>query len=183
MVRPISSAQIHYRLMRESVYKLFAIFCLGLALAFLPQCGGRTKESSSAPNFTLKSLEDQEITLASLKGKVVLLDFWATWCAPCREAIPHLVELYKNYHDRGLVVIGMNVDKGEGDVVRRFVKSMGIPYPILLAQEEVVRDYAISALPTTVLIDKEGKIREKVVGFNSNIARQITEGVQKTTSE
>jgi thiol-disulfide isomerase/thioredoxin len=169
--------------MKESLLKLLAFFCLGLALAFLLQCSNKVKESGSAPNFTLKSLENQEMTLTSLKGKVVLLDFWATWCAPCREAIPHLVELYKNYKDKGLVVIGMNVDRGEGDVVRRFVKSMEIPYPILLAPEEIVRNYGVNALPTTVLVDKEGKIREKIVGFNSNIAKKMVESVGEVTSE
>jgi thiol-disulfide isomerase/thioredoxin len=169
--------------MKESLLKLFALFCLGLALAFLLQCGNGVKESALAPNFSLKSLENREMTLTSLKGKVVLLDFWATWCPPCREAIPHLVELYQNYKDKGLVVIGMNVDRGEGEVVRRFVKSMGIPYPILLAPEETVRDYGVNALPTTVLVDKEGKIREKIVGFNSSIAKKVVERVREVTSE
>ncbi len=156
---------------------------MGMALAFLPRCGKGVQESASAPGFTLKSLEDQEITLTSLKGKVVLLDFWATWCGPCREAIPHLAEIHKNYQDKGLVVIGMNVDKGEREVVRRFVKSMEIPYPILLASEEVVRSYGVTALPTTVLIDKDGKIREKIVGFNSAIAKQVAERTRELASE
>jgi thioredoxin-related protein len=77
----------------------------------------------------------------------------------------------------------MNVDKGERDVVRRFVKSMEIPYPILLTPEEVVRSYGVSALPTSVLIDKEGNIREKITGFNSSIAKKLSERVGELTSE
>ncbi len=169
--------------MRHASVKLFTLLLMAAVLAFLPQCGRKAKESASAPGFTLKSLEDREMTLASLKGKVVVLDFWATWCAPCREAIPHLIRLYRDNGDKGLTVIGMNVDKGEGEVVRRFVKSMEIPYPILFASEEVARSYGVTALPTTILIDREGKIREKIVGFNSGIAKQTAEKAKELVSE
>ena len=169
--------------MRQSFLRLSAIFCLGIALAFLPHCGKKVKETGSAPDFTLKSLEGREINLASLKGKVVLLDFWATWCGPCRESIPHLVDLFKNYQAKGLEVIGMSLDKGETEVVRRFSHSMGISYPIILTPEEVSRKFGVTALPTTFLIDKEGKIQEKMIGFNSKIAKEMTEKVRELTSE
>ncbi len=77
----------------------------------------------------------------------------------------------------------MNMDKGEGEVVRRFVKSMEIPYPVLFASEDVARSYGVTALPTTVLIDREGKIREKFVGFNSGIAKQTAEKAKELVSE
>lgn len=167
--------------MNRSFLILFIMCCL--ALAFLPSCGRSVKESGSAPDFKLTTLEGQEIALTLLKGKVVILDFWATWCGPCREAIPHLIALQKDYQDQGLIIIGMNVDKGELDVVRRFVKSLEIPYPIIPAPEELVRSYGVTALPTSVLIDKEGKIREKIVGYNSSIAKQLTREAGELTSE
>jgi cytochrome c biogenesis protein CcmG/thiol:disulfide interchange protein DsbE len=169
--------------MKKIFFKGILIFSLCLALAFLPQCGRKVKESGAAPDFTLKTLEGEQMTLTSLKGKVVLLDFWATWCGPCRESIPHLVNLHKNYREKGLVILGMSADKGDGDVVRRFVKSMDIPYPIMITPEEVLRSYGVTALPTTVFIDREGKIREKMIGFNSKIGTQMAERAEELTSE
>lgn len=173
-------------LLKHSFLKLFLFLSLSLVLIFtLPHCGREKKEPtlSLAPNFTLRTLGGQEITLSELKGKVILLDFWATWCGPCRESIPHLIQLYKNYQKDGLVVIGMNVEKGEMDTVRRFVKSLDIPYPITLSPDEVQRDYRVSGLPTTILIDKQGRIREKMVGFTSEIAKQMTAKVVTLLSE
>lgn len=136
-----------------------------------------------APDFTLKSLDGQEITLSKLKGKVVLLDFWATWCGPCRESIPHLIQLYKTYREDGFEMIGMSLDKGDTEVVHNFVKSMDIPYLTVIAPEEVVRNYKVTAIPTTFLIDKEGKIQERISGFNSAIAQQMTAKVANLTAE
>jgi len=165
--------------MEESRLRILVLVCLLLALVFVPQCGKKSKPSSLASDFTLQTLEGNTVSLASLKGKVVLLDFWATWCGPCRETIPHLVSLHTEYHDKGLVVLGMNMDRGDLDVIRRFVKSMGIPYPILLTTEEVAHSYGVDALPTTVIIDKEGKIREKIVGFSSTITKHVAEEVRE----
>jgi len=159
-------------------------FCMGGVFS-LSRCSKGEKESFSAlaPDFSLKSFDGQEITLSQLKGKVVLLDFWATWCGPCKESIPHLIQLYKNYRESGFEVVGMNIDKGDGEAVRRFVRSMDIPYPVVIAPEDVVRSYQVTGIPATFLIDKQGKIREKVVGFSSAIARQLDTKVGDLTSE
>jgi thiol-disulfide isomerase/thioredoxin len=129
------------------------------------------------------TLDGQEMTLSKLKGKVVLLDFWATWCPPCREAIPHLINLQKTYQEKGIEVIGMNMDKGDVETIRRFVKSMDIPYPITVTPEEVSRSYGVTALPTTILIDKEGRIRQKLLGFTSEISEQITSTIVELIQE
>jgi thiol-disulfide isomerase/thioredoxin len=169
--------------MTRSLIKYLLPLCLCIAGILLPHCARKEKETALAPNFTLKTLDDQEITLSELKGKAVLLDFWATWCAPCRESIPHLVQLYKTYRQSGLEVVGMNVDRGDVDTVRRFVKSMNIPYPIIIASEELERNYGVTGLPTTILIDKEGNIRQKFMGFTSEISKQMTATVNDLTSE
>jgi thiol-disulfide isomerase/thioredoxin len=114
---------------------------------------------------------------------VVLLDFWATWCGPCRESIPHLVQLQKTYQERGFLIIGLSVDKGDGSAVRKFVKSADISYPVAMAPEEVARSYGVSSLPTTLFIDKQGRIRDKIVGFSSGIASQMATKIEELLSE
>ena len=166
-------------LSKRSLLRGSIVLCLGL-IFLLPHCAKKEKESVSAPDFTLKTLDGQEITLSKLKGKVILLDFWATWCGPCRESIPHLIHLYKTYQKNGLEVIGMNLDRGDIETVRRFAKAMNISYPIVSTPEEVSRNFGITGLPTAVFIDKEGKVREKIVGFNSVV---LTAKVVDLTSE
>ncbi len=164
--------------------KYFIIILVFFSL-ILTQCSKKKETlSSPAPDFRLNTIDEQEITISALKGKVVLLDFWATWCGPCRESIPHLVEVYKNYHEKGFELIGMSIDKKtEVETVRKFVKSMGISYPIIMTSDDVIRSYGVSSIPTSILIDKNGKIREKIVGFNTSIARRITKQIEELLSE
>lgn len=171
--------------MRQSFlrYAFLLGFCLALAF-LLPHCAKKPKDPGLASDFTLNTLHGQQITLSSLKGKVVLLDFWATWCVPCKESLPHLIQLYRNYQDKGFELIGMSMDKaGDTEMVRRFIDSMEIPYPIIMTPDEVARNYRVTGLPTTILIDKAGKIREKIVGFNSAIGQKITAKVEELTAE
>jgi thiol-disulfide isomerase/thioredoxin len=170
--------------MKQSLLRWLIILSLCLVwLSLLPHCGKKENEAGLAPDFTLKTLDGKEITLSQLKGKVVLLDFWATWCGPCKESIPHLIQLYKDYRESGFELVGMNVDNGDGEVVRRFITSMDIPYPVVTAPEDVLRSYRVTGIPATFLIDKEGKIRERMAGFNSTMARQLATQVANLTSE
>jgi thiol-disulfide isomerase/thioredoxin len=162
---------------------ILGIYTGSAFLLFRCSTGGKESSSGFAPDFTLKSFDGREITLSQLKGKVVLLDFWATWCGPCKESIPHLIQLHKNYRESGFELVGMSVDKGDGEAVRRFVQSMDIPYPVVMAPENVVRSYRVTGIPATFLIDKQGKIREKVVGFSGSIAKQLNTRVADLTSE
>jgi outer membrane lipoprotein-sorting protein/peroxiredoxin len=111
-----------------------------------------------APDFKLNSLDGKEFSLQALRGKVVLLDFWATWCLPCRRDIPSLEKIYADFHERGLVMIGMNVGENK-ETVAKFLAQNKLSYPIVLAGEnEMLQSYSVTAFPTVVLIDREGVI-------------------------
>ncbi len=112
----------------------------------------------------------------------MLIDFWATWCAPCRLAIPHLNDLYKAYQERGLEIIGMSLDRGSPERVRRFVVNMGVQYTIIIADDDVVKNYGISPIPTTYLIDQDGYISNKWVGFSKNLMSKISTETERLLS-
>jgi thiol-disulfide isomerase/thioredoxin len=168
----------------SSLIKIFILACT-IGIFLFSHCSKEKTQTSPvlAPDFTVKTFDGKEITLSQLKGKVVLLDFWATWCGPCRESIPHLIQLYKSHRENGFELVGMNLDKGDGKDVHRFIKSMDIPYPVVAAPEEVVRNYRVTGIPATFLIDKEGRIRERIAGFSSTIAQQLTAKVADLISE
>jgi peroxiredoxin len=122
-------------------------------------------DPNPAPAWQLKDLDGKTVKLSDFKGKVVILDFWATWCPPCREEIPNFVALQTQYKNQGLVVIGVSVDQGGPGVVSSFVKNNGINYPIVMATDDVTAQYGgIDAIPTTFVIDPQGNIVDKYVG-------------------
>jgi peroxiredoxin len=144
--------------------------------------GSKPKESL-APDFALPSIDGKTVTLSQLRGKVVLLDFWATWCAPCRMAIPHLNNLYKTHRERALEIIGLSLDKGSPEMLKRFSASMAIEYTIVMADEKVLDDYGISTIPSTYLIDRDGSITNKWVGFSQNLMSTISAETERLLSE
>jgi thiol-disulfide isomerase/thioredoxin len=114
----------------------------------------------------LNDLEGKAVSLAEAKGKVVLLNFWATWCGPCRAEIPDLVDLQKRYADK-LEIIALATQEDDADQVRRFVLHSGINYRVAMAPDDVVREYGgIAALPTSFVIDAQGRVVQKHVGLN-----------------
>ncbi len=120
--------------------------------------------AGSAPAFTLTDLSGKPVSLADFRGKVVILDFWATWCPPCKKEIPDFVELQKQYGSKGLQVVGIALD--QPDKVMAFTQQNGINYPVLLGNEAITGTYGgIDGIPTTFIIDKKGKIINRFEGF------------------
>jgi thiol-disulfide isomerase/thioredoxin len=120
-----------------------------------------------AADFKLKSLAGKEYSLQDLRGHVVLLDFWATWCGPCRKDLPMLEKLHQEFKDKGLVLLGFNVGEGR-EVVSKFLASAKLSYPMVLtAGTGTTQDYSVTAYPTVVLIDREGKIVVDHIGSGS----------------
>ncbi|MFN4111580.1 MAG: TlpA family protein disulfide reductase [Ignavibacteria bacterium] len=125
-----------------------------------------TKSSDAlAFDFSLKSIDGSIVKLSDFKGKVVVLDFWATWCAPCRKGIPDLIDIQKSFGNN-IQVIGITVDQDPTKVVPPFVKEYKINYPILIGNDDVYNKYdGIDAIPTTFIIDKSGRIINKYIGL------------------
>lgn len=141
---------------------------IALMIAVLAACGGaasQTAAGQAAPDFTVKDLDGKTISLAALKGKVVLINFWATWCPPCREEIPDFVAFYNENKDKGLEIVGLSVDKMTAKELKPFVAHFKMSYPVALATSKIIRDFEPGdAIPTTIVIDKKGVIRDKQVG-------------------
>ena len=129
-----------------------------------------------APSFTLKDLNGKQISLSDYERKVVLLDFWATWCGPCRRSIPFLEALYRRYRDQDLVVIGLNHEK-DHDKVKAFAKGQ-ISYPVLLGADKQFMEYGIRGIPTAFYIARDGKIRYQQVGYSPIREKEIEQKVR-----
>lgn len=124
----------------------------------------RYKGTAEAPDFSLPSLDGDPVTLSALRGQVVFLNFWATWCPPCREEMPSIERLHRELRIEGLAVLALDVGESPA-VVARFVESFRLSFPVLLdADSEVSRRYGISGLPTTVLVDRSGRVVGGAVG-------------------
>lgn len=117
-----------------------------------------------APDFSLPQLDGKQLRLSSYRGKIVLLDFWATWCVPCREEIPHFVELQNKYGPSGLQVIGVSMDDGP-DPVRTFNQQFHMNYPVVMGNAEIGEQYGgVLGLPIAFVLDRDGRIRHKHIG-------------------
>jgi peroxiredoxin len=126
--------------------------------------GTRARQQVLAPDFTLPQLDGKSLQLSSLRGKVVLLDFWATWCDPCREEIPHFVELQNKYADRGLQIVGISMDDTI-DPVRPFAEQFHMNYPIVMGNAKTGELYGgVLGLPITFVIGRDGRIFRKHIG-------------------
>jgi len=131
-----------------------------------------------APDFELTSLDGKRVKLSDFRGKAVLLNFWATWCSPCKVEMPWFVDLQKKYGSDGFVVLGIAMDDSEPSKIAEFASEMGVNYPVLLGTDKVSDDYGnVQFLPTTFYIDRDGRIVGKGTGL---LARsEVEASVQK----
>jgi thiol-disulfide isomerase/thioredoxin len=131
-----------------------------------------------APDFTLETLDGKSVTLSSLRGKAVVVNFWATWCGPCKIETPWLVELQNQYGAQGLQIVGVAMDDSGKDEIARFAKDMGMNYPVVLGKEAVGDAYGgVPALPESFFIGRDGKIVDKIMGLEGR--SEIEDAVKK----
>jgi thiol-disulfide isomerase/thioredoxin len=171
---------------KKAIIGILAAIILVAGLYFVnrmwiaPLANQRAEASTNhpfAPQFSLTDISGQKLALSDYKGKVVLLDFWATWCGPCRIEIPEFVELQKRYRDQGLAVIGISMDDGPAPV-KEFYKQFNMNYPVAVGDSKLAELYGgILGLPTTMLIGRDGRIYAKHIGATdvSVFEREIKE--------
>jgi len=145
---------------------VLAVVIVVAAFVALAAChrAGSAGALKEAPLFTLKDLDGHALRLSDLRGKVVILDFWATWCEPCKEEIPHLIDLQNHYGAQGLQVLGISMDDGE-DPVRAFQQKYKMNYPVAVGTSSLADQYGgVLGLPITFVIDKQGQIVARHIG-------------------
>jgi len=157
-----------------------------LVLACLVAWSGISESASisgPAPNFTLKSLAGKNIKLSELTGNVVLINFWASWCAPCRQEMPLLNAIHNKYEPLGFTVLGVNVEE-QVDNARSFIDERPVDFPILLdSNNQVSKLYNVIAMPTTVVIDRDGNMRFLHQGYQSGDEAEYHKMVKKLVRE
>jgi peroxiredoxin len=167
--------------MRKVLPYVILVVVVGLVLYAFRE-GEPIGAGKTAPDVILRMLEGgEQKALSSYQRRVVVLDFWATWCAPCRFTMPKLEEFYRRYKEAGVEVIGVAVDVESYDAVRQFVKEAGITYPIAMdTSGEAKQYYQIRNLPTLFVIDKDGIIQLRLEGYDpQNTEKQLEEAVRK----
>ncbi len=163
--------------------KLFSRICLVVALTVWTGFAEAAAVRGPAPNFTLKSLSGKNIKLSEMAGNVVLINFWATWCGPCREEMPLLNALHNKYQLLGFTVLGVNVEENPENA-RDFLKDYPVDFPVLLdSQNSVSRQYDVVAMPTTVVVDRDGNMRFLHKGYKSGDEVKYRKMVKKLVRE
>jgi peroxiredoxin len=148
--------------------KRFVVLSI-VAIALLAGCTDRVAQSNTmASDFSLKDMSGKTVRLSDYKGKVVLLEFWASWCPPCRASVPGLEKLHNAYKDKGLVLLAVSMDEGGGDEVRSFIRESGITYTVLKGTEDVAMKYEVRSIPMMLVLNKEGRIAKRYLGMGSD---------------
>ena len=156
-----------------------AALAVAAACATMVAAAAPLAPQSQAPDFTLRTLEGKNLRLGEQRGRVVLVNFWATWCGPCRQEMPHLNKLYDKYRASGFMLLGVNVDEDTRNAAA-VADKLGVRFPVLPdADKRVSKQYDLSAMPSTVLIDRDGRVRHVhrgyQTGYETTYDRQIRE--------
>ena len=149
-----------------NVHKI-AVLILTMLLATATSQAAMPAIGNMAPNFTLKSSAGRNVKLSEHRGEVIMINFWATWCGPCRQEMPLLNRIHEQYRKAGFTLLGVNIDD-RPEVAQSMAKKLGVTFPVLFdAGKRVSRLYDVNAMPSTVLIDRDGKVRYIHLGYRS----------------
>jgi len=161
----------------------FIRFTLAAALVLLATTGTAGIIQSPAPDFTLKSNSGENLKLSELRGEVVLINFWASWCGPCRQEMPILSELHDKYKAMGFTVLGVNVEENSSKA-RKLLKEIPVSFPVLFDNNSTVsKQYDVVAMPSTVLVDRNGNVRYLHKGYKPGLENTYVEQVRSLIRE
>jgi thiol-disulfide isomerase/thioredoxin len=155
---------------------------LAVALASPLTAFAAARKGAPAPAIKVVSTSGQTITLANYQGRVLILDFFASWCGPCREAIPHLVDLNRRYGKQGLQLLGLSADDDSG-AVKEFAAEKKIPYPVAMVNDQLLNDYGVRSIPTLFVINKKGIVVERFMGFSDEMSRSLEALIKRLLAE
>ncbi|MBJ6725388.1 TlpA family protein disulfide reductase [Geomesophilobacter sediminis] len=162
--------------------KVLLLAAAGLLL-FTQPAAAILQKGEPAPAIKLVTTSGQPLSLANYRGYVLVMDFFATWCVPCREAIPHLNALNMKYGKQGLQVLGVSVDDGGERLVKNFLAEKRVNYPVAIAGEDMQTDYGLRSIPTIFVINKKGVIAERFQGYSDQTARAMEESIKRLLAE
>ncbi|HEX9079197.1 MAG TPA: TlpA disulfide reductase family protein [Desulfuromonadaceae bacterium] len=165
------------------LYQFVLAVLIGIGTLLPAQVHAFPRPGQQAPNFKVVTTSGQPVSLNNYRGYVLVMDFFATWCPPCRASIPHLMTMNRKYGKQGLQILGQSLDEDGESVVREFVAEQRINYPVALATEKVAADYGINSVPVLVVIDKRGKVVEVYHGFSDEIGRSMENLIRKLLAE
>ena len=141
------------------------------------------RPGQTAPDFKVVSTTGQTISQENFRGHVLILDFFATWCQPCRQSIPHLIEMNRKYGKQGLQILGLSVDEDGERAVKTFTDEFRINYPLAFAGESTTVDFGVRSVPIMFLVDKKGKIAEVYRGYTNEMARSVEQSIKRLLAE
>jgi len=165
--------------------KRFLILCalIGLGLTVNTVSAKRGLIDQAAPDFTLKSAQGNNIKLSEHRGEVVLINFWASWCGPCRQEMPLLDELHSKYEPLGFTMLGVNVEE-DSSVAQLMLSELNVNFPILFDTENSVSEsYAVDAMPTTIIIDRDGKVQYIHRGYKPGDEHKYQDAIRRIIRE
>lgn len=142
---------------------------LASTIALMLAAGSVRAADTTAPAFSVKTVDGRTVRLADFKNRPLVMDFWATWCAPCRASMPHLNDVSVRYAKQGLGVLGLSVDDAGPGPVRKFTTGLGVKFTVAMANDEILDAYGpIRVIPTTIFVNRKGEIVRRVTGFIDN---------------
>jgi thiol-disulfide isomerase/thioredoxin len=173
--------------LRGSYLYKCGIFASGLLLVIAllatpPAAFAIPQKGEPAPPFKVTTTSGQPLTLANYQGYVLILDFFASWCQPCKRSIPHIMELNRKYGKQGLQILGLSLDEDKDDLIE-FVSPFKLNYPVAIAKEDLQTDYGLRSIPTLFIINKKGIVVEKFNGLTDEVKKNLEITIKRLLAE